>query len=102
MDTKLKIASKKETFYLPQDTGNLVPVEGRRTLIDDVECFIHFDMVTEKWVISHLESGCQIAQNESKVAAGVTAWMRVTNNPETIKTAKDICINNGFDYPINK
>lgn len=101
MANELNVASKKELFKIPHDTGVLVEVEGRRTDIDGLHCFIHYDEDAELWVISHLESGCQIANNKSKSACGVTAWMRVTNNPERFDTAKDLVTKNGFSYPVN-
>lgn len=100
---KLKIASKKEYLIIPHNISVTTTVEGHRTNIDGVECFIHFDEDDKVWVISHFESGCQISKNKSKMAVGAKAFMVIMNNKENIvKEAKKVLSKCGFDYPLNK
>lgn len=102
MENKLKVATKKEVFLIPDSTGVLLEVIGRRTEIDGVKCFIHQDETTSNWIISHLESGCQISSDKSKLTAGLKAFFNVMNQPELLGDhAKQLVISNGFNYPVN-
>lgn len=99
---KLKVVSKKEFFNVADDRGILIQVEARRTEIDGVPCFINFDDEEKLWIISHLESGCRIADGKTKMEAGTSAFIRLMNDKSPLEKIKNTLIEHGFQYPINK